>query len=102
MLAGKAGTLRVLCAGTLLASLSLAAAGLIHSAWALGILLVLGGMGSSTQHPLSSSAISNAFAGKDARVALSTYNFTGDIGKLIFPGMAALMIAWCRASMYWA
>jgi MFS family permease len=100
VLAGKTGILRVLCAGTLLTSLSLAAVGFTHSALVLGILLVLGGTGSSTQHPLSSSAISNTYGGERSRVALSTYNFSGDIGKLILPGAAALLITyagWHRA-----
>lgn len=100
ILAGKTGIARVLCAGTLLTSLALAATGLTNSVVILGVLLVLGGMGSSTQHPLASSAISNVYGGKASRVALSTYNFSGDIGKLILPGAAALLIAyigWHRA-----
>jgi predicted MFS family arabinose efflux permease len=50
-------------------------------------------MGSSTQHPLASSAISNTHEGSASRVALSTYNFSGDIGKLIVPGSAALLVS---------
>jgi MFS family permease len=100
ILANKTGIRRLLCAGTLLTSLSLAAAGFTHSVLFLGLLLVMGGMGSSTQHPLVSSAISNIYGGKESRVALSTYNFSGDIGKLILPSAAALLIAyagWHRA-----
>jgi MFS family permease len=101
ILASKTGLLKVLCAGTLLTSLSLLGIGFANSLSALGILLVLGGIGSSTQHPLSSSAISNVYRGKESRVALSTYNFSGDLGKLILPGAAALLIAyigWHRAT----
>ena len=70
------------------------ALGFAGSPLVLGALLVLGGMGSSTQHPLASSAISSAYQGKASRVALSTYNFSGDIGKLIIPASAALLIAY--------
>jgi MFS family permease len=94
MLASRAGTLKVLCGGTLLVGLALAGVGFTHSALILGMLLVLGGAGSSTQHPLSASAISNVYPGKASRVALSTYNFSGDIGKLIIPGTAALLVAY--------
>ena len=100
ILAGRAGIRRLLCLGTLLTSVSLAMIGITRSAFVLGFLLVLGGMGSSTQHPLSSSAISNVYRGKESRVALSTYNFSGDVGKLILPGSAALLISymgWHRA-----
>ena len=90
--AGRAGILRVLIAGSVLTSLSLFGTGLTSSPAVLGLLLVLGGIGSSTQHPLSSTAISNTYGGKASRVALSTYNFIGDIGKLIFPLFAALLI----------
>lgn len=92
ILAGKRGIVRVLCAGTLLMGLALAAIGQVHSGALLAILLVCGGIGSSTQHPLASTAISNVYSGKASRVALSTYNFTGDIGKLILPSTAALLV----------
>jgi len=100
ILANKTGIRRLLCVGTLLTSLSLVAAGFTHSVLFLGLLLALGGMGSSTQHPLASSTISNVYGGKESRVALSTYNFSGDIGKLILPSAAALLIVdvgWHRA-----
>jgi MFS family permease len=93
LLARRMGVLRVLAAGTLLTSVALASVGFAKSAVVLGALLFLGGMGSSTQHPLASSAIANTNEGNASRVALSTYNFSGDIGKLLVPGSAALLIA---------
>ena len=84
ILARRLGILKVLCLGTLLTGAAVIALGFAGSPLVLGALLVLGGMGSSTQHPLASSAISSAYQGKASRVALSTYNFSGDIGKLIF------------------
>lgn len=96
ILAGRIGILKVLTVGSILTSLALFGTSLTSSPVALGLLLALGGIGSSTQHPLSSTAISNSFGGKASRVALSTYNFIGDIGKLIFPLFAAMLIT--RAS----
>ena len=79
--------------GTILTSVSLASVGFAQSAMVLGALLFFRRTGSITQHPLASSAISNTNEGKASRVALSTYNFSGDIGKLIVPGSAALLIS---------
>ena len=93
ILARRMGILKVLCLGTLLTGAAVTALGFAGFPLMIGVLLVLGGMGSSTQHPLASSAISNAYQGKASRVALSTYNFSGDIGKLIIPATAALLIA---------
>lgn len=100
ILAGRLGVLPVLCLGTLLTGAAVTTLGFAYFPVMLGILLVLGGMGSSTQHPLASSAISSAYQGKSSRVALSTYNFSGDIGKLIIPATAALLIA--RVGWRWA
>ena len=44
--------------------------------------LILGGIGSSTQHPIASSLVAAAFAGPRSRGALGTYNFAGDLGKV--------------------
>jgi MFS family permease len=93
LLARRLGILKVLVAGTILTSVSMASVGFAQSAMMLMALLFFAGLGSSTQHPLASSAISNANEGKASRVALSTYNFSGDIGKLIVPGSAALLIS---------
>jgi predicted MFS family arabinose efflux permease len=87
ILAGVFGSMAVLTAGTVLS-------GLAQTPLVLGCLLLLGGLGSSTQHPLASSAISSAYSGKSSRIALSTYNFLGDVGKLIIPATASLAIAW--------
>lgn len=94
ILAGRFGILKILILGTILTSLALSATGLVSSPLLLCLLLVLGGIGASTQHPLSSSAISNTYTGKASRVALSTYNFSGDLGKLILPASAAFLIAY--------
>jgi MFS transporter, FSR family, fosmidomycin resistance protein len=55
--------------------------------------LMLGGLGSSTQHPIGSDLVATAFPGNAARPALGIYNFAGDIGKVAFPAGAALLLA---------
>jgi MFS transporter, FSR family, fosmidomycin resistance protein len=67
----------------------------------LAVALVLGGVGSSTQHPIASSLVAEAYAGPRSRGALGTYNFAGDLGKMALPAMTASVIAlmsWRSAS----
>jgi FSR family fosmidomycin resistance protein-like MFS transporter len=61
--------------------------------------LVLAGLGSSFQHPRASLLVTSTY-GKDSRGPLSIYNFSGDIGKAIFPAAIALLlpiVAWRSA-----
>jgi len=89
-LAERFGEAAVLGLGTLL----IASAALCYSAaWSPALLLALllmGGIGAAAQHPLSSSIVANAFG--NSRLALGTYNFAGDAGKVLLPSAAALMI----------
>src|SRR6202142_2173499 len=58
--------------------------------------LLLAGIGSSVQHPRSSLLVTNTY-GKAARGPLGIYNFSGDLGKAIFPALVALLltvVAW--------
>jgi FSR family fosmidomycin resistance protein-like MFS transporter len=55
--------------------------------------LILGGIGSSTQHPIASSLVAAAYEGPRSRGALGTYNFAGDVGKMALPAIAACLIA---------
>ncbi|MDR2696094.1 MAG: MFS transporter [Deltaproteobacteria bacterium] len=91
-LAGGLGLRPILVGGAVLTGLPLLCGSLADSVLVLGICLVLGGMGASAQHPLASAAISHIYSGKASRVALSTYNFTGDLGKLLYPALAAFLI----------
>lgn len=54
--------------------------------------LFLAGVGNAVQHPLCSSIISNAYADGPRRGALGTYNFAGDVGKLVFAGATSFLI----------
>ncbi|MDR3588976.1 MAG: MFS transporter [Negativicutes bacterium] len=93
MLARRVGEVRLLLIGTAVVCCAVAAYGWAATPLALGSLLIIGGIGESVQHPLSSAIISNAYQEKGLRrAALGTYNFTGDIGKLFFPAAAAFLI----------
>jgi FSR family fosmidomycin resistance protein-like MFS transporter len=103
-LASRMGEVKLLLLGTLLTSAAVFLLGWAAAPIIVGCLLVIGGLGSSTQHPLSSSLISNAYPDKTARrTALSTFNVAGDFGKLLLPGVTALLIAqynWMTASRF--
>lgn len=93
MLSERVGEKRLLLFGTLIAAI-----GFLLSGWTTGFLglaacLVLSGIGASVQHPLSSSLTSHAFVGSELRGALSTYNFSGDIGKVLLPSLCAVLLS---------
>jgi FSR family fosmidomycin resistance protein-like MFS transporter len=56
------------------------------------VALFIGGLGSSAQHPVASALVARAFAGPRSLTALGTYNFAGDIGKMILPATLSLML----------
>ena len=91
--AERAGERAMLAAGTVVAATALIFAGFTTSFFALAACLVLGGLGASVQHPLGSSLTSRAFDGSGLRTALSTYNFSGDVGKVLLPAATAGLIA---------
>ncbi len=59
-----------------------------------GVLLALfvAGCGAAFQHSLCSSLICNAFGEPERRIALGSYNASGDIGKLVFTLLASLLL----------
>ena len=92
-LAERRGERSVLAAGIVIAGL-----GYVLLSWAEGFfslagILVIAGIGCGAQHPLASSVISRAFAGANRRAALGTYNFTGDLGKVVAPAAIASVAA---------
>src|SRR5438093_7428228 len=103
LLAERWGERRLLAAGTALTACGFIAAG----AWAGGfasllVLLLIAGLGSGVQHPLSSSLVSKAYETGPRRTALGTYNFSGDLGKVVVPAavaFAATVVGWRAASM---
>lgn len=93
LLAERLGERLVLALGTALAAGAYLLIGTSGTFLALVACLVLGGLGSSVQHPLSSSLTAHAFDGQRLRAALGTYNFSGDLGKMIFPAATAWLVA---------
>jgi MFS family permease len=93
LLAERIGERVLLALGTLVA-----AAGFIVSGWTAGFVglalcLMLSGAGASVQHPLGSALTSRAFDRAQLRAALSTYNFSGDVGKVLLPALCAALLA---------
>ena len=94
LLAERVGETRVLAAGTAATALGFLAAGITGGFAALLACLLLGGLGSGVQHPLSSSLVSKAYETGPRRMALGTYNFAGDLGKVAVPAAVAFVMPW--------
>jgi MFS family permease len=88
----RLGTAPVLAAGTALAGLGFCLAGASSGVAMLVAALLIGGIGASTQHPLAAALVARAFSGTRSLKALGTYNFSGDIGKMTLPAVAALLL----------
>ncbi len=86
------GERRLLTLGTLLSATCFILVATAGNVVALCALLVVGGLGASVQHPLATAMISKAYARDNQRIVLGTYNFTGDMGKFLFPAVAAVVL----------
>ena len=93
MLAERFSGVRVLALGTTLIAAGYCLAGLSGSLYGVIAGLILAGLGASTQHPIGSSLVAAAYHGPRSRTALGTYNFTGDVGKVLLPALFALIAA---------
>lgn len=92
-LAKRWGRERMLVGGTALAGVAYLIAGQAGGLTVLLIALLLGGLGASTQHPLASSIVTDTYeAGGGVKEALAQYNFAGDIGKTLIPGLVGLSL----------
>ncbi len=87
------GERRILVAGTALVGLGFCLLGTAGGASGLALALALAGIGASTQHPLNSTIVARAYEDGPRRAALGIYNFSGDLGKMAVPGLAALVLA---------
>ena len=96
-LAERFGGPLVLGLGTALAGIGYLLAGASVGFAVLAVALVLGGLGSSVQHPIGANLVSEAFSGQRSRTALAGYNFSGDLGKMALPAMTA----WLLTLMPW-
>lgn len=99
-LAERWGEPRILAAGTFLTAVGFFCVGTAGGFVPLLMFLMIGGLGSGTQHPLSSSLVSRAYEAGRRRVAIGTYNFSGDLGKVTLPACVAFVTAW--AGWRWA
>jgi MFS family permease len=98
LLAARFGTPLVLAVGTAMSAGAYLTIGLTGAGFVLlAAALLVGGAGSSTQHPLASGLIADAYGEQGARTALGTYNFAGDIGKMAIPAT----LAWLLVMMSW-
>ena len=94
LLAERWGEARLLAAGTAATALGFIAAGFTGGYLALLGCLLVAGLGSGVQHPLSSTLVSNAYDDGGRRTALGTYNFSGDLGKVAVPAAVAFAVPW--------
>src|SRR5881296_876450 len=101
LLAERWGERRLLAAGTAVTAGGFIVAGLAGGFLSLLLVLLIAGLGSGVQHPLSSSLVSKAYETGPRRAALGTYNFSGDLGKVAVPAavaLAAVAVGWRTAS----
>ena len=94
VLAERWGEARLLVAGTIVTALGYLAAGTVGGFAGLLLCLLAAGLGSGVQHPLSSSLVSKAYESGPRRMALGTYNFSGDLGKVMVPAAVGLAATW--------
>lgn len=90
-LLGKTSARTTLALATSLSAVGYLVMSLPGGVVVLGAGLVLAGIGSSLQHPRSSTLVTSAY-GKAARGPLGIYNFSGDLGKAGFPAVVALLL----------
>src|SRR5215469_15507156 len=88
-LAERFGGPLILGLGTALAGFGYLLAGVSAAFPMLVAALVIGGLGSGVQHPISAHLMAQAFPGTRSRQALAGYNFSGDLGKMAFPALTA-------------
>src|ERR1700733_13474777 len=88
----------VLAIGTVLAGGAYVTIGLTSAGFLLlVVVLLIGGAGAATQHPIGSSLVATAYEAQGSRGPLGTYNFAGDLGKMAIPATTA----WLMAVLTW-
>ena len=83
----------VLGLGTALVGIGYLAAGASAGFLMLTVALVMAGSGASVQHPIAANLVTQAFTGRRSRMAFSSYNFAGDLGKMAVPAATAGLVA---------
>ena len=91
--AQRTSNILMLTVGTALAAAGYLVAGTSTGLVVLVLALAIGGIGSSTQHPIGSSVVAHVYDGVQSRAALGTYNFAGDLGKMALPVTTAWLVS---------
>jgi MFS transporter, FSR family, fosmidomycin resistance protein len=91
-LAERIGGPLLLGIGTALAGVGYLIAGASTGFALLVVALMVGGAGSSVQHPIAANLVAQAFTGQRSRMAFASYNFSGDLGKMAFPAATAFLL----------
>ena len=90
--AARIGAGIVLATGTALAGLCYCLAGISSGSPFLVLALLLGGVGAATQHPIASALVTRTLSGARSLRAFGTYNFAGDVGKVLLPATATSLL----------
>lgn len=93
LLSERCGERTLLALGTVAIGLAFMGLGTAGGVFSLIAFLLVAGCASAVQHPLCSSVVAKAYEAGGQRMALGIYNFTGDLGKMVVPAMAALVVA---------
>ena len=56
------------------------------------ILIFSSGVGGGVYHPVGTALVSNVYPPEKAGPAISTLNFFGDVGKVLFPALAGILV----------
>lgn len=92
LIAERFGERNLLALGTAILGFAYIGLGFAPGFWTILTALFFAGLGSSVQHPLSSTIISRTYAAEGRRAALGTYNFAGDVGKFAFGAIVSLLL----------
>ena len=92
ILAERLGDVLILGIGTTWFSLSYMGLILAFSYPLALILIFSSGVGGGVYHPVGTALVSNVYPPEKAGPAISTLNFFGDVGKVLFPALAGVMV----------
>ena len=56
------------------------------------VITFFAGLGGAAQHPVAANLVSRAYESGGRSTAMGTFNFSGDIGKMIAPAIVALLV----------
>jgi len=93
IIAERVGERNLLALGTVCLGMAFIGLGFTTGFVSLLILMFLAGFGAAFQHPLASAIISAVYHDGSRRIALGTYNFAGDFGKVAVAGTTSLVLA---------